>query len=91
MSEIEQFDARCREAIRGVTFFGRLVEHMDAESLLLLAGYLVLENSRLMNKAHKAEMNSLQRLTACITQPPSPPATPPGQPTRADRGSRSSG
>lgn len=43
----EDFEARCRRAVEGMTFFGEPVQDMDANRLLLVIGHFAEENKRL--------------------------------------------
>lgn len=57
---VQEFEARCREAIRGAKFFDKPVDEMDAESLLVFAGYLTRESIRLRDVADRAESERLR-------------------------------
>lgn len=69
MSILQEFEARCREAIRGATFFDQPVKDMNAESLLVFAGYLASENTKLRKAAEKAEVEKAHDWLRSLSPP----------------------
>lgn len=47
MGRMKELDAEWRDAIEGMKFFDEPVQDMEAESLLRVIGYLVIENNSL--------------------------------------------
>lgn len=68
-SIIQEFEARCRDAIRGAMFFGQPVKDMDAESLLVFAGHLASENTKLRKAAENAEVEKAHDWLRSLSPP----------------------
>ena len=60
MGRMAELDDKWRDAVEGMKFFDEPVQDMDAESLLRVIGYLVVENRRLEKQLRQREFTAIR-------------------------------